>query len=246
MRLLLSLSFLTLLSAITYADKPFAKAPAETGEYKTLFNGKNLDGWDGDPRLWSTKDGAIRGETTAEKAAKGNTFLIWQKGKVADFELRISFRCNAINNSGIQYRSEHVTEGKVRNKWVVRGYQHEIRNEEVFPNVPSFIYDEKGKRGRLSVVGQKIIYTKGGKKKVERDDLIDQAGFKELMKVDDWNDVVIVAKGNQIQHYLNGRLVMDFTDQHANALSSGILALQLHAGKPMWTEFKNIRLKELK
>ena len=56
-------------------------------------------------------------------------------------------------------------------------------------------------------------------------------------------DVIIIAKGSHIQHYLNGRLVLDFDDQHPEkALSQGVLALQLHAGKPMWTEFRDIRL----
>ncbi|MCP4816306.1 MAG: DUF1080 domain-containing protein, partial [Planctomycetaceae bacterium] len=47
------------------ADKP-QTAPAEQAGMKRIFNGKDLTGWDGDPRLWSVKDGAIRGETTAE------------------------------------------------------------------------------------------------------------------------------------------------------------------------------------
>ena len=64
-----------------------------------LFNGKDLSGWDGDPRLWSVKDGAIHGETTAENKAKGNTFIIWKGGTLKDFDLRLSFRCNATNNS---------------------------------------------------------------------------------------------------------------------------------------------------
>ena len=93
------------------------------------FQWHGLTGWDGDPRLWSVKDGALRGETTAENAAQGNTFIIWKDGVLKDFQLRLLFRCNATNNSGIQYRSRHITEGSVRNKWVVRGYQHEIRNE---------------------------------------------------------------------------------------------------------------------
>ena len=59
--------------------------------------------------------------------------------------------------------------------------------------------------------------------------------------------MVIIAKGNHIQHYLNDRLILDFTDNHPEfALSEGILALQLHAGKPMWAEFKNIRIREIK
>lgn len=54
------------------------------------------------------------------------------------------------------------------------------------------------------------------------------------MKVDDWNDVVIIAKGKNVKHYLNDQLVVDFTDEHPKlALSKGIVALQLHAGAPM-------------
>jgi len=226
------------------ADSPKHAAPPEPGDMQVLFDGKTLSGWDGDESMWSVRDGVIHGETTPENPAKGNTFLIWKK-PVEDFELRLSFRCTAANNSGIQYRSERVTSGKrATNNWVLRGYQHEIRNEENFPNVPCFIYDEKGTRGRICLVGEKAVWTEDGKQ-VLSDSLINQKEFKELMKVDDWNDVVIIAKGNHIRHYLNGRLVLDFTDKHPEkARDGGLIGLQLHAGKPMWAEFKNIRLKQ--
>jgi hypothetical protein len=220
------------------------EAPPETPDMKALFNGKDLTGWDGSPDLWSVRDGVIHGETTNEKKAEGNTFLIWKDGKLADFELRLSFRCNATNNSGIQYRSRHITEG-VKNKWVVRGYQHELRNEVDFPNVSGFIYDEGGKRGRICLIGEKGSWEADGKKTASSN-LIDQEGWKKLFNLDDWNDVVIIGKGNNIQHYMNGKLVLDFTDNHPEqALKEGVIALQLHAGKPMWAEFKNIRIRDL-
>lgn len=220
-------------------------AAAESSGLKAIFDGATLDGWSGDKRLWSVTDGVIRGETTAENSASGNTFLIWQGGDLSDFELRLSFRLSTTNNSGIQYRSKHVTKGKrIRNQWVVRGYQHELRNEEKLPNVPGFIYDEGGKRGRIILVGQKGEW-KGQKLVVAEKPLISSSEFETLMKVDDWNDVIIIARGRRVQHYLNGRLIMDFTDSEENALTSGVLALQLHAGKPMWTEFRDIRLGEL-
>ncbi|GAB5444599.1 MAG: DUF1080 domain-containing protein [Fuerstiella sp.] len=222
------------------------KAPAET-EMQVIFNGKDLSGWDGDPKLWSVKDGVIHGETTPDNKANGNTFLIWQDGNVGDFELRLSFRCSAVNNSGIQYRSKHITDN-ARNKWVVRGYQHEIRNEEDLPNVSGFIYDEggmTGKRGRIILVGQKGEWV-GDKLQLADKKLITAAEYKELFNVDEWNDVIIRAKGRHIQHYMNGRLVLDFTDSEDRALTEGVLALQLHAGKPMFAEFKDIRVKELK
>ncbi len=222
-----------------------AETPPEPAGMKRLFNGQDLSGWDGDPRLWSVKNGVIHGETTAENAAMGNTFIIWKDGAVADFDLRLSFRCNATNNSGIQYRSKHITDESARNKWVVRGYQHEIRNEDTLPNVSGFIYDEGGKRGRICLVGEQATWTADGKQNVTAN-LIDQPEFKKLFRLDDWNDVVIIAQGNRIQHYLNNRLILDFTDEAPElALRNGILALQLHAGKPMWVEFKDIRLKAL-
>tara|TARA_R110002049_G_scaffold50370_3_gene143036 strand:- start:65037 stop:65783 length:747 start_codon:yes stop_codon:yes gene_type:complete len=246
-RSFLFFAVLPLFVAHSWAEDLVKQAPAESPQLKSIFNGKDLSGWDGNPDLWSVKDGVIHGETTEEVPTKGNTFLIWKGGNVSDFELRLSFRCSASNNSGIQYRSQHVTEGsKINNDWVVKGYQHEIRNEEDFPNVPGFIYDEKGTRKRICMVGERAVWDADGKKVLD-DNLIDEAGFKELMKVDDWNDVVIIAKGNHIRHYLNGRLIMDFRDKHPElALKEGVLALQLHGGKPMWAEYKDIRLTQLK
>lgn len=245
MKLLTSLTLLALAFTFTNAsaESPSpATAESEAG-FQTLFNGENLEGWDGDPRLWSVRDGVIHGETTAENPAKGNTFLIWQDGSTKDFELRLSFRCNAANNSGIQYRSKHITGKSARNDWVVRGYQHEIRNEVGFPNISGFIYGEGLNRGRICMVGEKAVQEDGKKKVLET--LITPEEFKELFHLDDWNDVTIVCKGRRIQHYLNDRLILEFTDSEDKALLEGVLALQLHAGKPMWAEYKNIRLKSL-
>src|SRR5262245_5440881 len=100
-RFLIALAVLVLSSNLWAAES----APPESGEMRSLFNGKDLSGWEGDPRLWSVKDGAIHGETTAENKVEGNTFIIWKDGTLKDFDLRLSFRCNATNNSGIQYRS---------------------------------------------------------------------------------------------------------------------------------------------
>ena len=242
-RCLFAAAVLCLVSMTVSAAEPIA-APPESKDLKTIFNGKDLTGWDGDPKLWSVKDGAIRGETTPENKARGNTFIVWTKGKTTDFELRVSFRCNATNNSGIQYRSKR----DARNKWRVRGYQHEIRNQNKLPNVSGFIYDEGGAaggRGRTCMVGEKAITGPDKKKKVVGT-LITAEEYQKLFKLNEWNDVIIIAKGNNIKHYMNGRLVLDFTDNHPKALSDGVLAFQLHGGAPMWVEFKNVRYREIK
>jgi hypothetical protein len=238
------LLFATLLTTLSFSMLTAKEPPPET-DMKPIFNGKDLTGWDGDPKFWSVKDGVIRGETTKENPAKGNTFLVWKAGETKDFELRLSYRCSTANNSGIQYRSKPVGDTPPT-KWQMKGYQHELRNSDGLPNVPGFIYDEKGKRGRICLAGEKAIWKKGEPKKTVLETIVDQDAFKKIMKVDNWNDIVIIAKGNHIQHFLNGSLILDFTDEHENAFFDGTMAIQLHAGAAMWTEVKNIRIKELK
>lgn len=230
-------------SAIGWAAEPVAPPPP--GEMKAIFNGKDLTDWDGDPRLWSVRDGAIRGETTPENSAQGNTFLIWTGGTTKDFDLRLSFRCGDSNNSGIQYRSQRAEKSKAKNQWVVRGYQHEIRNSTQPPSVAGFIYDEGGRRGRMCLVGEKAVWDAEGKKHV-LDTLITADEYAKLFRPNEWNDVVIIARGPHIQHFLNGRLIVDCTDlDEQSARREGVLALQLHAGAPMWAEFKDIRIRAL-
>ena len=84
--------------------------------FKSIFDGKTLKGWDGNPAFWTVKEGAITGQTTPDNPTKGNTFIVWREGELADFELRLQFRIKG-GNSGIQYRSKEVS------KWVIAGYQ---------------------------------------------------------------------------------------------------------------------------
>src|SRR5882672_1791756 len=96
-------------------------AEVEPG-FKSLFNGKDLTEWDGNPKLWSVQDGTITGKTGSDADTKinHNTFLVWKGGDVADFELRLSYKIVG-GNSGIQYRSKVVETGKFGP--IVGGYQ---------------------------------------------------------------------------------------------------------------------------
>ncbi|HUT33822.1 MAG TPA: DUF1080 domain-containing protein [Planctomycetota bacterium] len=209
-----------------------------------IFNGKDLTGWDGDPTFWSAKDDAIRGESTKEKPCKRNTFCIWKAGVLEDFELKLTFRIHS-GNSGIQYRSLGL------GNWVVSGYQAEVCNQK---GKVGFLYHEKG-RGYLANVGEKVAIAQDGKKEVV-EKLGDKMELTKDYKDGDWNHYRIVAKGNHIQQFLNGVQTIDLVDnqlddpkaekpnQKAGRLK-GILALQIHAGAPMWVEFKDILLKVL-
>ena len=76
--------------------------PDDAAGFVPIFDGKTLEGWEGDLTFWRAENGAIVGETTAEKVVKVNNFLIWRGGKLKDFELKVEFRLSG-TNSGIQY-----------------------------------------------------------------------------------------------------------------------------------------------
>jgi hypothetical protein len=210
--------------------------------FKQIFNGIDLAGWDGNPKLWTVKDGAITGQTTAENPAKGNTFLIWTNGTVGDFELRCSFKlvpgdARGFANSGIQYRSKVVDPAN----WVVHGYQADM---EAGPTYTGILYEE-GIRGIMAARGEKVVWDKDGKK-VVTGSVGDAAEIEAALKKGDWNDYVIIAKGNHLQQFINGKQTVDVTDDcEAKRAMIGVLALQLHAGPPMMAQFKSIRIKKL-
>src|SRR3954471_13754221 len=129
---------------------------AETdGEFKSIFNGKDLSGWDGNPKFWSVKDGAITGQTTKENPTSHNTFLIWRDGKVDDFELHAKIRLVG-GNSGIQYRSKELPD------WVIGGYQADFDADNTYSGI---LYEERG-RGIVAQRGQKLIIRDNGKPEV--------------------------------------------------------------------------------
>lgn len=212
--------------------------------FKKIFNGKDLSGWDGAPDLWSVEDGAITGKTSKEHPAKENTFLIWTNGTVADFELRCSFKIKpgderGFSNSGIQYRSRVVKPSY----WVVSGYQADMEAGSTYTGI---LYEEKA-RGILAKRGEKVVIDENGKINVVGSTGRTAKEVEASVKHGDWNTYDIIAKGNHLIQKINGEVTVDVTDeQEAKAAKSGIIALQIHAGPPMFVQFKDIRIKTLK
>ncbi len=211
---------------------------ADNEGFTSIFNGKNLDGWDGNPKFWSVRDGAITGQTTKENPTKGNTFIIWRDGVLDDFELRLQYKI--INgNSGIQYRSKDL------GNWVVGGYQGDFEARDTYSGI---LYEEKG-RGILAQRGQMTSILRNGKK--HQVEVIGSLGASEdiqsHIKKEDWNDYKIIAVENRFVHIINGRVTAIVVDNDAEKrVDSGILALQLHAGDPMTVQFRDIKIRKLK
>jgi hypothetical protein len=58
---------------------PVPAAGDEVG-YEPIFDGKTLNGWEGDPKYWRVENGALVGEVTPETLLKTNSFIIWRGG----------------------------------------------------------------------------------------------------------------------------------------------------------------------
>jgi hypothetical protein len=232
-----------------------AEVAANNDGFEQIFNGKDLNGWDGDTTYWSVRDGSLVGTITPSTLLKTNSFIIWRGGTTEDFELIADFRITESGNSGINYRSEQLTD--VPN--ALKGYQADIDGKN---NYTGQNYEER-KRTTLAYRGEKVVISsqpnpekEGSLKENVKNNcwmsrevtgaLGDKDSLKAVIRVNDWNTCHIIAKGNHLQHYINDVLMSDVTDDdEANRKMSGLLGVQVHVGGPMTVEYRNIRLKKL-
>ena len=185
MPLLTLLSFVFILQSSVFAD--------DEG-FTSIFDGKSLEGWDGDPTYWRVEDGAITART-ATKTLKSNTFIIWRNGELDDFELKLEYRIVG-GNSGIQYRSFEVPEA---GKWVVGGYQADFEAGDKYSGI---LYGERY-RGVLAFRGQQTVIRSNHKPRVVGS-VGDSAELQTHIKKEDWNEYHVTARGYHFQHRING------------------------------------------
>jgi hypothetical protein len=211
----------------------------EDNGFVTIFDGKTLEGWEGDPKFWSVEDGAITGQTTKENPTRGNTFIVWKDGEPADFELLLEYKMEG-GNSGIQYRSFRLSE---TDPWRIGGYQADFEAGDRYSGI---CYGEAF-RGILSKRGEKTTLFLDDNGKLARTVEVfgDAREIGKAVKKGEWNEYRIVAKGYEFTHYINGVKTTELIDNDEKSRrDKGLLALQLHAGPPMKVQFRNIRLKQ--
>ncbi len=198
-----------------------------------LFNGKDLSGWEGDPKLWKVENGVVTGTCSGPDSFKQNTFLIWRGGQVRDFELRATIRVLGDNNSGIQYRSRPSPGG---GPWGIMGYQCDIHPASEHLGMT---YEEKG-RGIFGLNGRNVLLDPDGALWLRSEHAPVQAD------VSNWNEYTIIARGNRMVHQVNGKVTSELIDHHEKGRAlEGLLALQLHWGNPHTVQIKDLRLKQL-
>ena len=237
------------------ADDVIEQSLIDKEGFTSIFDGKTLNGWKGDPKYWSVEEGNLTGSVTPETLLKSNTFIIWDGGEPADFELKLEFRIAESGNSGINYRSELIDSIP----FAVKGYQADIDGKIKYTGQN---YEER-MRATLAYRGEKVNINsqdnpnEAGSLRAnvanncwQRREVVGSLGesdsLKTKIKAEDWNEAHLIIKGNRLQHYINGILMSDVTDNDlVNRKLSGKLGVQVHVGPPMKVEYRNIRLKNL-
>ena len=218
-----------------------ARAQEDDG-FVSIFNGKDLTGWVGNPDLWSVEDGAIVGTTDNEgrKITQNQALYYAEDQEIGDFEIRFDYRISAGGNSGLYYRGWFL-EGP--EKFRMGGYQGDFDGAAQYSGI---MYGEN-LRGILANLGTVSRVTPEGKiEEVARFATPEQ--IRENVKIEDWNHYEISAKGFVFVHKINGKVTSVFVDEDSDQVrrKSGVLGWQLHVTSDgMKVEVKNIYLKKL-
>ncbi len=187
----------------------------------SIFDGKTLDGWDFDPKIWRVEDGMITGGSTTEKI-KENHFICTKKN-YQNFELKLKIKVSGdpktgLINSGIQIRSLRVPGGAH-----MCGYQVDC-GAGWFGK----IYDEFRRN--------KVIWAPTPEQQTALDKAIDVFG---------WNEYRIRAEGTRIQTWINGVLCIDYTETDPNVALDGLVGPQVHSGGVCLVQVKDVTIEEL-
>ena len=207
----------------------------DTAVFINIFDGKTFNGWKADTSVWHIENECFVGEVTPNKQIQTNSFLIYTRSQAGDFELKAKFKISNGGNSGVNYRSEEIADIP----YALKGYQADIDGENIYTGQN---YEERG-RGFLAMRGQNATINNSKEafiiKPIGHSDTL-----KSKIKVDDWNEIHLIVKGNNMKHYINGILMSETTDNDSsNSKLSGLIGLQVHVSKEMRVAYKNIQLK---
>jgi len=236
----------------------------------SLFDGQSLKGWSGDNN-WKVEDGAITIESTCEKPT-GTVYLVWQGGEASDFELKMEMKGTGSINGGVQYRGWIAPrpqrtpppagaaaaqppqpapcpsgaprgtppDPKTEEQWNMWGAQYDF---DAGNRYTGQFYEQSTGRGIVAWKGQ-VVRTEQGKNPRLLATLGEPAVIDSYYKKDDWNELHIIAIGNQMTHLLNGHALSILIDEDASkAKKSGIIGLEVEATGKLFV--KNIWLKKL-
>lgn len=196
-----------------------AIAPGQAAGRKPvpLFDGRTLDGWQGDTaRTWRVEDGAIAGGSLDETVPK-NDFLVTTRD-FGNFVLRLKFKLvgtEGFINAGVQFRSRRLA--KPAHEMI--GYQADLGAKYW-----GSLYDESRRNKTLAAPAPEQLAT---------------------LRPDDWNDYEIRAEGRRIRLAINGVQTVDYTEPDPDIPQTGLIGLQIHGGGKARVFYKDLVIEEL-
>ncbi len=232
--------------------------------WTSMFDGSTLNGWDGDKAYWRVVDGAIMSESTCEKPT-GTIYLVWQGGEAADFEMKVEMKGEGAHiNSGIQYRGAiqppHPAapprapqglcpSGQPRGtppdqagqaKWNMLGAQFDFDGQNHYSGQ---FYEQATGRGIIAWRGQ-VVQTAEGKPPRLLATLGDKDELGGYVKIDDWNQLHIIARGATMTHIINGHVMSILIDEDPSKFrKSGLIGFEIEGTGKIF--MRNIWLKRL-
>lgn len=207
-------------------------ARADKDGFVSVFDGKTLRHWTGDPQYWSVEQGALTGKT--DGSLKMNRFITWKDSTIRNFDLRVKVKVTEGGNSGIQYRGTSRPDLGLD---IVTGYQCDVVANN--PNYNGMLYEEKGRR-ILSHTGEKVIVAPDGQPWV-----VGKMPVKTFAP-DEWHDFRVLVRGNHHEHWIDGHKTADLIDLDPKGRAlEGVLAVQVHVGPKMKIQYKDFKIKHL-
>jgi hypothetical protein len=221
--------------------------------YVSLFDGVSLKGWDGNPKFWRAEGGAIVGESTAENPS-GNTYIVYRDVVAHDFTLKFEIKVEGNGGSGLQYRSRtgitwsrpigaNVTAnvGPVNLAWMMTGPQADFWPSQIYSGQ---FYSENTPMGIMAYRGQVVEGAGMGAKRL-MGAIGDRTQLGTLVRANDWNQYIVIARGGTFIHIVNGRLmtVMVDDDSESSNNRSGSFGIEMEASTKV--SVRNVWLKKL-
>ncbi len=222
--------------------------------YRPLFDGVSLRGWDGNPKFWRVEGGVIVGESTPQNPS-GNSYIAYRDVEAKDFTLKFEIKVEGSGGSGLQYRSKtgipwlspipaNVTAnvGPVNLNWMMTGPQADF-----WPSSPYWtgqFYSENTPMRIMAWRGQVVEGAGLGPKRL-MGNIGDRDALGKLVRMNDWNQYTVIARGGVLIHILNGQLmaVMVDDDPQSSNNQSGLFGIEIEATTKV--SVRNIWLKRL-
>jgi len=220
--------------------------------YTEIFDGTSLKNWDGDPAIWRLENGVLVGESTKEKPVE-NSYICFHGFEAKDFDLKLEIKVENGGGSGIQYRSKtglpwnRPTKTPPNLNWMMTGPQADYW----YPVGPwaaewtGQFYSENTPLGILAWRGQVV---ESGPQQGPRlmANIAGRTPLGGYVRVNDWNQYTIMARGGTFVHILNGQLMAVYIDDDPKSSNnqSGLIGIEIESA-PSKVSIRNVWIKKL-